>query len=104
VGLRAGLNVLEKNYISPLPGIEPQFLVCSGLSLFTAPRELSLLFRNNEEHRRDTTYYNFVIRYNLKKTPGYMFRPSLGHPQANTNIIKNIEVYSIGSHVVILLL
>jgi hypothetical protein len=36
-----------------------------------------------------------VIRYNLKKTPGYMFRPSLGHTQANTNIIKNIEVYSI---------
>jgi hypothetical protein len=55
---------------------------------------------NNEQHRRDTTYYNSVIRYNLKKTPGYMFRPSLGHPQANTNIIKNIEVYSMGSHFV----
>jgi hypothetical protein len=53
---------------------------------------------NNEEHRLDTTYYNLVIRYNLKKTPGYMFRPSLGHPQSNTNIIKNIEVYSMGSH------
>jgi hypothetical protein len=28
------------------------------------------------------------MRHNLKKTPGYMFRPSLGHPQANTSIIK----------------
>jgi hypothetical protein len=28
------------------------------------------------------------MRYYLKETPGYMFRPSLGHPQANTNIIK----------------
>jgi hypothetical protein len=54
---------------------------------------------NNEEHRRDTTYYNLVIIYNLKKTPGYMFRSSLGHPQANTNI-KTIEVYSMGSHFV----
>jgi hypothetical protein len=45
-------------------------------------------YDNNEEHLLDTTYYNFVIRYNLKKTPGYKFRPSLGHPQANTNIIK----------------
>jgi hypothetical protein len=44
--------------------------------------------KNNEELRLDTTYYNLVIRYNLKKTPDYMFRPSLGHPQANTNIIK----------------
>jgi hypothetical protein len=45
-------------------------------------------YNNNEEHRPDTNYYNLVIRYNLKETPGYMFRPSLGHPQANTNIIK----------------
>jgi hypothetical protein len=45
------------------------------------------MYNNKEEHRLGTTYYNLVIRYNLKKTAGYMFRPSLGHPQANTNII-----------------
>jgi hypothetical protein len=44
---------------------------------------ISTVMNNNyEQHRLDTTYYNLVIRYNLKKTPGYMFRPSLGHPQA----------------------
>jgi hypothetical protein len=47
-----------------------------------------LKYNNYEQHRLDTTYYNLVTRYNLKNTPGYMFRPSLGHPQANTNIIK----------------
>jgi hypothetical protein len=45
-------------------------------------------YNNYEQHRLDTTYYNLVIRYNLKKRPGYMFRPSFGHPQADTNITE----------------
>jgi hypothetical protein len=37
---------------------------------------LHVQYNNYEQHRLDTTYYNLVIRYNLEKTPGYMFRPS----------------------------
>jgi hypothetical protein len=39
-----------------------------------AGQKHSELYNNNEEHHRDTTYYNLVLRYNLKNyilTPSY---------------------------------
>jgi hypothetical protein len=54
----------------------------------------------SEQLRLDTTYYNLVIRYfNLKKSPGYIFRPFYSAIFRPTQAIKlqNTEVYSMGS-------